>query len=281
MQNNLWGDNVSDLRIGDIVCRKSYGGDIPFKIVDIITKEGDDPVYVLKGLMYRVMADSRRGDLIKKDERSIYSEIAQHFQTAKRHEATRSTSDKRISFNRFSARPGKILHLDASKEFLDKCTAYYREGNLRPIGIPADESQQPYIVGRLLSKYHPDILVLTGHDSLKKGAQNLDSIENYSNSKYFIQAVKEARRYEPDFDKLCIFAGACQSYFEGIMRAGANFASSPGRVLINALDPATVSKRIALTDSKNIVSARELAELTISGSEGIGGINTRGHLVWI
>lgn len=33
--------------------------------------------------------------------------------------------------------------------------------------------------------------------------------------------------------KLVIFAGACQSYFEAIISAGANFASSPARILID------------------------------------------------
>ena len=35
--------------------------------------------------------------------------------------------------------------------------------------------------------------------------------------------------------RLIIVAGACQSHFEALLQAGANFASSPGSVLIHAL----------------------------------------------
>ena len=38
---------------------------------------------------------------------------------------------------------------------------------------------------------------------------------------------------ERNKNKLAIFAGACQSYYEEIMNAGANFASSPGRIFID------------------------------------------------
>jgi len=63
---------------------------------------------------------------------------------------------------------------------------------------------------------------------------------------------------------MCIFAGACQSYFEAIMQAGANFASSPGRININALDPAIVSEKVALTNKDNYVTPEEVSKLTIS-----------------
>ncbi len=41
-----------------------------------------------------------------------------------------------------------------------------------------------------------------------------------------------------------IFAGACQSYFEAIISAGANFASSPARILIDFLDPIMVAEKL-------------------------------------
>ncbi len=63
------------------------------------------------------------------------------------------------------------------------------------------------------------------------------------------------------------------------MEAGANFASSPGRILIHALDPAKVGDRIALTDSRVFVSPEQIARLTQSGSKGIGGVKSKGHYV--
>jgi len=106
----------------------------------------------------------------------------------------------------------------------------YKEAGITSREYLAPESEQPNIIKRALAETKPDILVVTGHDSLKKGSDpNL--LDSYRNSKYFIECVKEARKYQPDYDKLCIFAGACQSYFEAIMQAGANFASSPGRII--------------------------------------------------
>ena len=65
---------------------------------------------------------------------------------------------------------------------------------------------------------------------IKKGT-NYNDIQNYRNSKHFISTVKEARRYDMDNNRnTVIFAGACQSYFEAIISAGANFASSPARI---------------------------------------------------
>ena len=45
----------------------------------------------------------------------------------------------------------------------------------------------------------------------------------------------------------CYFAGACQSHFEALIRAGANFASSPSRINIHALDPVYVVGKISFT----------------------------------
>ncbi len=45
----------------------------------------------------------------------------------------------------------------------------------------------------------------------KKG-QDLYKMENYKNSKYFMQVVKKAREWEKSEEKLIIFAGACESF---------------------------------------------------------------------
>jgi spore coat assembly protein len=148
------------------------------------------------------------------------------------------------------------------------------------VGRAIDEKEQSYEVRQLLEKTRPSILVVTGHDSIKKNSDK-QAIGSYQNSKYFIESVKEARKYEQSLDKLCVFAGACQSYYEGIMSAGANFASSPGRILINALDPSFVSEKVAMTDTSRIVSPSDIAQITISGKEGIWGVNTKGHLTMV
>lgn len=98
-------------------------------------------------------------------------------------------------------------------------------------------------------------------------------IYNYRNSIYFIETVKEARRYEQDYEEsLVIFAGACQSYFEALIQAGANFASSPARILIDILDPLIVAKKIATTDSFKFIKIEDIENELRDGKRGVGGI---------
>jgi spore coat assembly protein len=78
------------------------------------------------------------------------------------------------------------------------------------------------------------------------------------------------------YDDLVIFAGACQSCYEAILDAGANFASSPNRVLIHCLDPVFLTEKIAYTNIERVISVREVIKDTITGIDGIGGLQTRG-----
>lgn len=269
---------MNTFKVGDIVTRKSHGQDIYFTVVDIVQKDGAKSVYVLRGLFYRIEADSSAEDLVKQDYKNVQVNLQRDILNVRRSIYRSGFTNRLHWLNRFRERPGKILQFDSSEKFLNMCKNNYREAGISVVGIVAAESEQPSLVLRALREYSPDILILTGHDGIKKEGSNLNSIENYRNSKYFIQSVKLAREYEENFDKLCIFAGACQSYFEAIMSAGANFASSPGRININALDPAIVCEKVAITDERKYVLPQELVQMTISGERGIGGIRTKGHL---
>ena len=76
--------------------------------------------------------------------------------------------------------------------------------------------------------------------------------------------------------KLVIFAGACQSYFEAIMMAGANFASSPGRILIDFVDPLIVAEKVATTDKNSYVTIAQIVKEIREGEAGIGGTSAKG-----
>lgn len=89
------------------------------------------------------------------------------------------------------------------------------------------ESNQPKVIINLLNRYKPDVLVITGHDGMIKNGTDYNNVYNYRNSRYFIETVLKARSWQNSGNDLVIFAGACQSFFEAIMEAGANFASSP------------------------------------------------------
>lgn len=271
--------NMAEFKIGDVVVRKSYGEDVYFRIANI-TKEGKkEPVFNLKGLSLRLEADSFSEDLIKKSSLEVKNIIKNEICKARGFNIKKKNWFKLPFKIKSRASFGKILHIDSSKEYLEICLEHYLNSNLKPIGKRINENEQPLYIKELLHKYTPDILVITGHDAMKKEVVDVYSIENYRNSKYFVESVKIARKYQSDTNKLSIFAGACQSYYEAIMSAGANFASSPGRVLINALDPAFVAQTIAVTDYRKIICPSDIAKITVSKSKGIGGVCTKGHMI--
>jgi len=91
-----------------------------------------------------------------------------------------------------------------------------------------------------------------------------------------VEAVKVARRYEKNQDKLIIIAGACQSNYEELIKAGATFASSPKRINIHALDPAIIASYIALYDRNKVIDLMDVLSKTKFGSDGIGGVRVSG-----
>lgn len=268
---------MTGLKIGDIVTRKSYGGDILFKVVNIKQNRDGSECYVLRGLSSRIEADSDADDLIKQDASVAYSRAVYELDQCK-NSIQCAVPVFRSFISRLKNRPGRILHIDSAQDFMNKCIEFYKKSNISCQGKLVSENKQPSVVRQYLNAYKPNILVLTGHDGLKKNSKNILSIESYANSAYYIEAVKIARSYQPDPDKLFIFAGACQSYYEALMHAGANFASSPKRVLINALDPAIIAQKISVTESTVVIPSKSLVSLTITGSSGIGGKDSRGQL---
>jgi len=283
-----------DIKIGDLVGRKSYNCDIVFRVHDIV-KQNDKVIIILTGMNLRLIADAPEADLVKLPPSKINKDIEGFDDRTKKimrkleKRANKTTSIMSAGFHRNEAqifrRPGKVLHMDGDKNYLDMCMKSYKELNIDAVGRVVAESEQPKAVEALLLQFTPDILVLTGHDAYVNPPQSttpeqrrkeLNNIGNYKNSKYYMESVKLARKYEPSLDDLVVFAGACQSYFEGIMEAGANFASSPERVLIHALDPVMVCEKIALTPIDQIVPLKEVLTGTITGLNGVGGVQTRG-----
>ena len=111
---------------------------------------------------------------------------------------------------------------------------------------------------------------------IKKGT-NYNDIYNYRNSRHFINTVNMARRWNnPKSRNLAIFAGACQSFYEAIMSAGANFASSPARIMIDFVDPLIVAERIATTDSTRYLTIKDIEDELRDGRAGIDGVGAMG-----
>lgn len=246
-------------KIGDLVTRISHKHDIVFKIVAF----SDDIVY-LKGVDLRLYADAHVQDLMKssvipdKTDSEIIRENLESF---------------RLDRSEYFYLPGKILHIDGDKEYLDRCMTFYENMNIKANGICLEEFDIADRIGDLLIEFKPDIVVITGHDSFNSRKDN-----NYQNTDNFIAAVKEARKYEKSHDKLILIAGACQSNYEELIKAGANFASSPKRINIHALDPAIIASSLAFSDRNKSIDLIKIIEKTKYGSDGIGGIITNGTM---
>lgn len=245
-----------NISIGDYVTRKSYNHDTVFKVINI----KDDIVY-LKGMYVRLYADSNLSDLKK------INNIADDFSY------TKQSAENREEYFYL---PGRILHIDGDNEYLDKCLKFYKENNVFAIGKKINEEEIANQITYLLEEYRPDIVIITGHDAYYKKKGQKDDINSYKNSKNFAKAIRAARKYEKSQEKLVIIAGACQSDYEELIKAGANFASSPKRVNIHALDPAIIAMSIALTKRNTPIDIVNILDKTKYGSDGIGGIITNG-----
>ena len=70
--------------------------------------------------------------------------------------------------------------------------------------------------------------------------------------------------------------GACQSYYEALIIAGANFASSPARILIDFLDPLVIARKIAVTSCEEYITIDDVYKELRDGKKGINGIGSRG-----
>ena len=280
---------VANVAIGDLVIRKSHGGDIVFKVTDMFEDTVGQLHCVLKGMHLRLVADAPIVDLERVGAEHLRNEILHmesvHNDTLKRVMMRRSIERERVNLNRSESSkkydyfdlPGRVLHLDGDEEYLNMCLKTYGQMNMEAIGRCIEESKQSEHVIELVDQYRPDILVLTGHDALIGGGKkDLRDINNYRNSKYFIESVKKARIFEPSRDDLVIFAGACQSYFEAILAAGSNFASAPTRIFIHAYDPVFIAEKVAFTPINRTVDLGDAITASVTGIEGVGGVETRG-----
>ena len=238
------------MKIGDYVTRKKYNKDIIFEIFDII-----DDIYYLSGVELRLIAYSEVEDL-------ELSEIQPYL-------------DDTFSIDRLPMLRGKVLHLDGDQKYLNMCEKKYNDLRIRADCYYMKESAMKDSVMGLLEKHKPQILVITGHDALRKDKDKTD-INNYQHSKDFMETIQNARMYEDDRDALIIIAGACQSYYEMLLASGANFASSPKRINIHALDPVYIASLIANESVRNYVDVEEIINRTSHKQNGIGGIDTKG-----
>ena len=177
------------MRIGDVVVRKSYNKDVTFKIVDIKEVDGKK-VYILKGINIRIVADAKESDLetvgdsfsgekdkilnsrVNKALKNImiYRDLKERKGDKSSSKAKKAPAPEKDEL--FFGRPGKILHIDGDSEYLDTCLKVYKQLSLEAVGEAVPESKQPERVVELVKKNNPDIVVLTGHDSVVRNTND-------------------------------------------------------------------------------------------------------------
>ena len=121
---------------GDFVTRKSHNNDIIFKVISI----SEDTVY-LKGVYDRLYADSDIFDLVKTDEKpdDFFIEL--------------DINNDRTSYFYL---PGKILHIDGDKEYLDRCMKFYKKMKVKAYGVVEKEE----VVANEIENYLQNVLML-------------------------------------------------------------------------------------------------------------------------
>ncbi len=278
------------IEVNKIVGRLSHNCDILFKVIEIMEVNGQK-VAILYGEDYRLIADAPIDDLIpishseqlqrSSEVRSLEEQSLQLFkqdiELLRNEQEFNTTEGYKQDISYFQI-PGRILHLDGDRTYLDKCLDLYEKLGVTVYGVHCNEKEMHQRIDSLLDYYRPDILVITGHDAYSKSKGKMIDLNAYRHSKYFVETVKQARKRNPNLDQLIIFAGACQSHFESLIHAGANFASSPLRVNIHALDPVYIVAKICFTPFMERINVWDVLRNTLTGEKGIGGIETRGVL---
>lgn len=277
------------MNLGDLVVRKSYGGDVTFRVDNIFQNRA-----VIKGTEFRLLADSPLDDLVQVPptritERGQQAQIKaieslswlrknRQEQSQRSGESVSGTWTQSPKEAAYFEVPGKVLHLDGDALYLKKSLSLYEQLRIPAEGHHIHESKMAETLYPFAARVRPDIVVITGHDGVLKQQQAYDlySLSSYKNSQNFVAAIQVAREYERNFDALTIVAGACQSHFEALLGTGANFASSPGRILIHALDPVYIAAKASFTSIRDTVNLSDVLNHTISGNQGMGGIETRG-----
>lgn len=251
---------ILNIEKGDYVTRNSYGNDTVFRVINI-----KDGIYYLKGVEVRLVADAEALDLRKEEnihEDDVIDDI--------------DLLDDNLDRGEFFYLPAKALHIDSDEEYLARCLKFYKRNGIMAVGKKINEKNVYEQLPMLLKEFRPDIVVITGHDAYYRKKGDAKDIKNYKNSAYFVKAVKAARNYEKSHEKLVIIAGACQSDYEELIKAGANFASSPKRVNIHALDPAIIASTIALTERNKEIDLKKLLDKTKYKEDGMGGLICNG-----
>lgn len=281
------------MKIGDYVMIKGDESNFIYKI-----KEYNDSTkrYFLSGVEYRIIREEEESNLLPLSNEDVDKEHKRFLEfelRLKDNLKKKIVKDGIIKLESSDNKPSKldyqvrndkklkkryvlgtIMHIDGDEEYLKKCLELYDEIGIYSYGKCVKEDEIHNSIGKFLLETNADIVVITGHDIYNnKGIKDLN---NYSNTKNFIKAVKEIRKVRSN--SCIVIAGACQSNFEALVANGADFASSPSRINIHTFDPAIIAVCAATTSISSIINIEDAFKYIENGKEAFGGLQTYGKM---
>lgn len=237
-------------------------------IIYIIDKIINQTCY-LKGLNYRIYKITTIDEIeyiydeLKEKEKNICRQYKNNIK-----KSFKERISKKILY-------GRVLHIDGDIEYLNNCLQLYKEMRIPVEGIYIEEKNMKNFIEQYILEITPDIVVLTGHDSYN--GKDKKDLDNYENSKNFIETIRIIRKHF-DANSLPIIVGACCSHFEALIAAGANFASSPGRINIHTYDPAIIAIKLATTSCNRTIDFENTLKYIENKRDAFGGIETKGKM---
>ena len=248
-----------------------------YEISDIVQYKKDGNIYTIKKIaipFYTLYGINNRSIVVceEKDIDKISNDEIKHIYN-------KDENKKKRVVNLFKTRKnntalfGRVLHIDGDEEFLNKCLNLYQDLGIYAYGVALNEKDIYQHIEKIILEITPDIIVFTGHDQFY--GDDIKSLDNYENSKYFIKAIRKVRKH---FLDVVIIAGACSSHFEALIGSGANFASSPKRVNTHTYDPAICAIKVATTPYDQRVDFKNIYKYIENGKEALGGIETKGKM---
>lgn len=233
------------------------GDNLLYKITAI-----EDDYYVLSGVEYRKIRKVHKDLVTKTNKQNIkdcYSDMC--------------IRESKVDIKNKKVILGKVVHFDSDTEYLNKTKKLYDEMGIYNLMILSKEIDIESYIKKLKLSFEPDVFVITGHDSYNK--KGLKDINNYTNSSYFMNAVKLIRSKYPN---CVIISGACQSNFEALLASGSNFASSPKRINVHIYDPAILAISVCTTSFRKIVNFNQNEKYIKNLKKAFGGIETYGKM---
>ena len=164
------GGKAVGIQLNQIVGRKSYKCDIPFRVIRLYKHNGLS-FALLYGEDIRLIADALVEDLMVLDNQrrnqllAPYRELEeqsnylfrQDFKLIRDKKEYESTTGFQPDFKLFQL-PGKVLHVDGDPNYLKKCIDLYKKLGVPVYGVYCNEKEMPFKVPVLVNEFRPDIL---------------------------------------------------------------------------------------------------------------------------